>query len=339
MKVLLERHIPAGLAPGGAQIQVDRTLAALTGIGVTAEYLRWWDAGQSGDLIHYFGTCNNDYLNVARNAGRPVVLTTLFSETCNRSRARLARQGWLTRSLLSLPFGGRIKQQLSWQTYHNCAHNIVGLDAERRVLQMVYRVPSGKISTVPLGLPDVYLNAGAGDRSAELLVCVGTITAQKNSVPLARLARAAQVPVLFVGKPYAESEPYWQEFRGLVDGRWVRHQPHLADPVAMVALLHRARGAVVMSDFENWSLTAHEAAACGLPLLLPDLNWSRERFGNQAHYFDRIGFHPRNVEILKQFYHAAPGLPAPAVKLFSWTEVAGQLKTVYERVLNAKKDR
>ena len=81
MKVLLDRHIPAGLAPGGAQIQVDRTLTALAAGGVSAEYLRWWDEEQSGDLIHYFGSCNNDYLGVARNAHRPVVLTTLFTET------------------------------------------------------------------------------------------------------------------------------------------------------------------------------------------------------------------------------------------------------------------
>jgi glycosyltransferase involved in cell wall biosynthesis len=105
----------------------------------------------------------------------------------------------------------------------------------------------------------------------------------------------------------------------------------------MVSLLQTARGAVVFSDHENWCLTAHEAAACGLPVLLPDQNWSRERFGDQAHYFECVSFSPRNVEILKRFYADAPGLPTPAIQLFGWAEVAHQLKAVYDRVLNAQR--
>ena len=92
-----------------------------------------------------------------------------------------------------------------------------------------------------------------------------------------------------------------------------------------------------MSDYENWCLTAHEAAACGLPLLLPDLKWSRERFGNQAHYFETIGFNNRNAEILRNFWEDAPALPTPEIKLHSWDEVARQLRGVYERVLAASR--
>jgi glycosyltransferase involved in cell wall biosynthesis len=303
---------------------------------VEAEPLRWWDAAQRGDLIHYFGVTPLDQIRHTQAKGIPLVMTNLFSATCNRPAGRLRWQGRLIRTILKLPFGEGVKRQLFWRSIGQCAVTVVGLEAERRVLELVYGVAREQVAVVPLGLEKIFLEAGPGRRDGDYLVCAGTITAQKNSVPLARLARAAQVPILFVGRPYSENDPCWAEFRGLVDGRWVRHQPHLADPAAMVALLKSARGAVMMSDFENWCLTAHEAAACGLPLLLPDLNWSRERFGNQAHYFDRIGFHLRNVEILKQFYHAAPGLPAPAVKLFSWAEVAGQLKAVYERVLNAR---
>ncbi len=335
MKILFDRHIPAGLAPGGAQIQVDRTLAALVTAGVDAEYLRWWDEGQQGDLIHYFGTCNNGYLEVARNAKRPVVVTTLFTETCNRSKTRLARQGWATRALLALPFGGGIKQQLSWQTYHNCTHNIVGLEAERRVLQEVYRVPSEKISIVPLGLSDAYLNAAAGSRTEAHLITTGTITRRKNSLALAEMARAAQVPVLFVGKPYHSDDPYWKRFEKLIDGKFVKYHPHVGSEAEMIARLRAARGFVFMSEFENWCLSAHEAAACGLPLLVQDQNWSRERFSDQAHYFPTIGVTAGNIKILRQFHQDAAKLPAPRVKIYSWNDTAVELKKIYERVLNA----
>jgi glycosyltransferase involved in cell wall biosynthesis len=335
MKILFNHALPFALAHGGVQIQIEQTKAGLEAIGVEVEYLRWWDERQAGDLIHYFGVAPLALIQYARAKGLPLVMTNLFSATCNRTEAQLRRQGWLVRTLLKLPFGEGVKQQLAWRSFGACAANIVGLEAERRVLELVYGLPREKVGVVPLGLNPVFLEAGAGNRAADQLICAGTITRQKNSCLLARLAQQAQVPILFVGKPYFENDPYWAEFRALVDGRWVRHQPHLADPAAMIALLKTARGAVMMSDFENWCLTAHEAAACGLPLLLPDQNWSRERFGNQAHYFDRIGFNSRNVKILKQFYAAAPGLPAPAIQLFSWNDVAVRLKEIYETVLRA----
>jgi glycosyltransferase involved in cell wall biosynthesis len=337
MKVLLNCSLPFALAHGGMQTQIEQIQAALVALGVEAEPLRWWDDRQRGDLIHYFGVAPLDHIRHARDKGIPVIMTNLFTAACNRTGARLRRQGWLVRTILDLPFGEGIKQQLAWRSFSCCDANVVGLEAERRVLELVYGIPRAKVNLVPLGLEKIFLEARPGRRDVRDLICVGTITRRKNSVALARLAHAAQVSILFVGKPYAETEPYWQEFRGLVDGRWVRHQSHVADPATMVSLLQSARGAVVMSEFENWCLTAHEAAACGLPLLLSDQNWSRERFGDQAHYFDRIGFYPRNVEILKQFYEAAPNLPAPKIKLHSWGDAARELKKIYERVLSTSR--
>ena len=337
MKILINCPLPFALAHGGRSIQVEQTKAGLEAAGVEVEYLRWWDERQRGDLIHYFGAAPLDQLEHAQDKGIPVVMTNLFTAACNRAESQLRRQGWLVQSILRAPFGEGIKQQLSWRSYSRCAANVVGLEAERRVLELVYKIPRERVDVVPLGLERVYLEAGAGRREGDYLICAGTITRRKNSVALARLARAAEAPILFVGKPYAETEAYWREFQGLVDGRWVRHQPHVGDPAAMVALVKAARGAVVMSDYENWCLTAHEAAACGVPVLLPRQNWSLERFGPQAQYFDGIGFSPRNRDILRQFYADTPGLPAPAIQLLGWDEAGRRLKAVYERVLRTSR--
>ena len=143
MKVLFDHASPFLLAHGGVQIQIEQTRAALEVIGLEVEFLRWWDDGQRGDLIHFFGAAGNLYLEQARAMKLPVVMSSFLSETCNRSDARLARQGWLTRMLLALPFGEGIKQQLTWRAYHNCTHIVVGIEAERRALQIVHRVPDG----------------------------------------------------------------------------------------------------------------------------------------------------------------------------------------------------
>jgi glycosyltransferase involved in cell wall biosynthesis len=151
------------------------------------------------------------------------------------------------------------------------------------------------------------------------------------------MARAARAPILFVGKPYHENEPYWAQFKPLIDNCWVKHHPHVSTEQEMITLLQAARGFVLMSNFENWCLSAHEAAACGLPLLVPDQKWSRERFGNEARYFAQVGESDANVEVLRHFYADAPHRRAPAVRLISWREAAEQLRAVYERVLSTSR--
>ncbi|HEU5396353.1 MAG TPA: glycosyltransferase [Verrucomicrobiae bacterium] len=333
MKILFDCPLPFALAHGGRQIQIESTLAALRGLDLELEPFRWWDGDQRGDLIHFFGAPPAEYLHMAATANIPVVATQLFTETCNRSDARLRLQGSIVRLAFALPFGRGLKQQLTWHSYRRCDHHVVGLDAERQVLKTVYGVPDERISIVPLGLSENFLRAGPGARGENHLICTGTITARKNCVELAEMARAAQVPILFVGKPYAETEPYWQRFKSLIDGKYVKHHQFVAGELEMIPLLQRARGFVLMSRYENWCLSAHEAAACGLPLLVQDQKWSRERFGREARYFANIGSSPDNVKILRQFWESAPSLPAPKVPLLSWHDVAVRLRAVYQEVI------
>lgn len=141
MKILLDHHQPFRLAHGGLQLQIEHTRAALTARGVEVEPLRWWDAEQRGDLIHFYGVPSPGYLHQAGLRRVPVVLTPILSETCNRPRWRLAAQGFLQRLLLALPGGEGVKQQLNWRSFRAAAHHVVGLEAEKQVLQIVHRVP------------------------------------------------------------------------------------------------------------------------------------------------------------------------------------------------------
>ena len=52
MRVLFDHNEPFLLAHGGLQVQIEQTKAALEAAGLEAEYLRWWDDEQQGDLIH-----------------------------------------------------------------------------------------------------------------------------------------------------------------------------------------------------------------------------------------------------------------------------------------------
>lgn len=332
MKILFDHPSPFLLAHGGFQIQIEQTKKALEDIGVEVEWLRWWDANQSGDIIHYFGVAPLHLIEQAHRKAIKIIQTNLFTETCNRSDFHLVLQGLLTRAVLAFPAGNGIKRQLAWKSFGTCDANIVGLRAEEHVLKKVYGVSPARIFVIPLGLPEVFLKVSYPAARGDFLISVGTITERKNTVPLARRAREARVPILFIGKPYDESDPYWHEFTALIDHRWVRHQPHVESFDELIRLYQSARGCVVMSRYENWCLVAHEAAACGLPLLLPSAKWSHERFGHEAQYFP--GTPEKDASALRAFYEQCPSLPSPKVRLDGWDKVGTQLKEIYERVLS-----
>ena len=314
------------LAHGGAQVQIEQTRAALEEIGVETAFLEWWNDRQTGDVLHHFGAIPPEMVRQAQKKGWKVVNTILLSENCNRPRRALLLRRVLIRTLLAAPLPQAFR--LHWHSFRLCDRVLVSLEAERQILVHSYGVEECAVRKVPLGLRQAFLKAGRGPRSGDYLISHGTIAPVKNTVELARLAVDAQVPVLFVGRPFAEGDSYWQQFRQLVDNKYVRHQPHVEGEIEMIGLLQRARGFVLKSRFENWSLAAHEAAACGLPLLLPDLPWSRERFGTQASYFPGKG-RAQVAAALRGFYQKAPNCPPPKLRFYSWREVAEILRDVY----------
>ncbi len=330
MKIIYNCHVPFGLAHGGMQIQIEQTKAALEEIGVQAEYLQWWNESQRGDILHHFGYLPLDLARMAQVKGWKVAITVLLTEQCNRSPRELLCRKWCIRSALAtLP--GQWKTRLPWESYRRADQMLVSLEAERRILADVYGVTPSRIAVVPYGLSPVFLKAAPALRNQDHLICTGRIGPTKRCLELARLARAAEVPLLFVGKPFDLKSSYWLQFRELIDQKYVKHHEHVDSEQGLVELLRSARGYVLLSRYENWCLAAHEAAACGLPLLLPDQPWSRERFGTQASYFPKD--ERRSAEVLRAFYEHSLQLPAPRVRLWSWQEVAEGLRSVYAQLM------
>lgn len=336
MKVLIHLFgAPFYLAHGGAQTQVLETARGLRELGVEVEFTRWWDGKQSADLIHAFGAPNSTYIRFAKSKHLPIISSTLFTATCNRSPRQLAIQGMMVSGLLRLPrvpLWSAIRSQLNWETFKQCDKNIVGLEAEKNVLKTVYGVPAENIGIIPLGLAQSFLEAGHGDRSGDYLITTGTITERKRSVELARMAHLAKVPICFVGKPYDDSSAYWKEFKSLVDGVFVKHVGHTESVGEMIELLKSSRGYVLFSDYENWCLSAHEAIACGLPILVPDQPWSRELFASEARYFHGWNI-DSNARRLKDYYQECDTIPTPNLPLYSWRDVASKLLPFYNQLL------
>ena len=126
------------------------------------------------------------------------------------------------------------------------------------------------------GLPVIPYGVDVGqvpfdERPENLLVTVGRLVPHKGADRAIAIAKAVGLPLVIVGAvtPYlAESEPYWEErVRPLVDGRFVRHIPHLPND-EVLKLVSRARAFLFPISWEEpFGLVVAEAMVAGTPVI------------------------------------------------------------------------
>ena len=332
MKILFDHPDPFLLMHGGFQIQIEQTKAALDKIGVPVEWLRWWDDSQRGDIIHYFGKPRLNYVSHAQQKGMKVVMSHLLTGLGSRpgwlrwqQKLVIATARGALPSLLTWPFGWDV-----WSAVDAC---VALTEWEAHLMREMFSTPAQIIHVIPNGVDDAVLNSQPAPRGP-WLVCTGIITERKRIVELAEAAIAAQTPVRIIGKPYADSDPYAQRFLRIAgrNPQLIRYEGPINDRVQLAAAYREARGFVLLSTKESLSLSALEAAACGCALLLSDLPWARTVFQQSASYCPITTNVTHTAAALRRFYDAAPGRPVPP-RPASWEDVARQLKSLYEKLL------
>jgi glycosyltransferase involved in cell wall biosynthesis len=335
MKVLFDHNDPFLLMHGGFQVQIEQSIKAVSQVGVETEHLRWWDAEQRGDIIHYFGRPPLYYVRFAHQKGMKVVMTNILTGLGSRAGWLRMIQKAVTRSALALlpematvPFG--------WTAMREVDAALQQTSWEAHLMSDVFGVERSKVHVIVNGTEDVFLNSRPAARGP-WLVCTGVITERKRMVELAEAAVTARTPVWVVGKPYSESDPYALRFMELarLNPKFVRYEGPVQDRARLAEIYREVRGFVLLSTKETLSLAAAEAAACQAPLLLSDLPWARDAFGTGATYC-AIAPVGETAAALRKFYDAAPTLPPPP-KPPGWVEVARQFKAVYEDVLRTSR--
>ena len=334
MTILFDHPEPALLAHGGMLIQIKQTKAALEALGCQVDYVRWWDETQRADILHYFGRLPTHLLQIARAKGIKVVLGELLTGQGSRPAWQLWGQRQTMR-LLRTVLPARLTQSLRWEG-HQLADATVALTAwEAHLFNYLFGAPKEKIHIIPNGVERVFLDSPPAKRG-RWLVCTAIITERKRVLELARAAVQAQTPLWMIGQAFSESDAYAREFLELARAQpqAVRFEGPIADRVKLAQAYRESRGFVLLSACESLSLSALEAAACECPLLLSDLPWARTTFKESASYCPVPGSTQLTARVLRQFYEAAPQLPAPP-KPLSWLEVAKQVKALYEALLAA----
>jgi glycosyltransferase involved in cell wall biosynthesis len=331
MKVLLNCVIPFSLAHGGAQIQIEQTKIALERAGVEVEFLRWWDADQRGDVIHFFGPPAGMPADLIRQKRIPFVVTQLLGGLGGRP----AWKRWLQKIIIAAAWrilpGGALART-GWSAWKTADAYVAVTPWEAKLMMEIFQAPRDRVHAVPNGVSDFFFEQPAETRGP-WLVTAASILPVKRLVETAAAAVAAQTPYWVIGRPFSETDAYYRQFAGLCrqHPKILRHDNVMRTQPELARIYRQARGFVLLSRWESLSLSALEAAACECPLLLSDLPWARTTFGERASYCP-VAAPERTAGFLKKFYDAAPSLPAP-LKPLTWIDVARQLNAIYDQVL------
>jgi len=332
MKIILNHDLPFSFAHGGVTNIVRRTWQTLEKLGFEVEPLRWWDDQQTADILFQFCRPSNLLVDYARSRGLKVVveqvLTGLVSRAPWKRRIETVAIYQLRRlpSMVSEPFG--------WRAFETVDMHFVPSRHDARVIREVFGVPQEKISILEYGVDDEFLCCKRPTQRGDRLICTATITERKQVLELATASYAAEVPLDIVGKPYSPSDPYFLTFNKVVTQSrgLIRHIPHVNSRTTLAEMLASSRGFVLLSTMETVSQSALEAAACGCPLLLPDLEWARGAFGDHSTYAPRSTAPFRLAPTLADFYrHAAnktQNFPSG-----SWLEKRKHLKSTLSSLL------
>ena len=331
MKVIFSHSLPFSLAHGGVQVLIESLMQSLAGLGVEVEPERWWDEKQHGDILHFVGRPNGNHVRFARDKGYKVVLTDLLDETGSRTKRELAVQRATIR--FSQRMFPQLTGRLGWDAYRSVDALVFIVPHERDIARYLFDAAPGIVRIIPHGLPVQALEALAKpQREEDYLISVATIDSRKNTLLLAKAARRAQVPVLFLGRPFSEQDAYYREFISCVDNEFVRYAGYLPEP-EKIARIRGARGFVLLSRFESGCFAVYEAARAGLPMLLPDLPWAQHYPAGDGIRFVRRLTMGDAAEALAAFYATAHRRPAPIFDVNSWDKIAGQYLDLYRQIL------
>jgi glycosyltransferase involved in cell wall biosynthesis len=333
MKVLFSNNLPFFLAHGGTQTLLESLMRELANLGVGVEPERWWDDKQTGDILHYMNRAPILNVRAAHAMGFKVIRTENLDKAASRSRLELFGQRWATELARSVLPSFMINR-LGWEVYRELDAMVYVVKHEWETAKYSFRANPARGFIIPHGVEGEALADLARPQPQEdYLICVASIDPRKNSVLLAEAARLAEVPVVFLGKPYALDNPYFLEFQKLVDNKTVRW-PGFVSTEEKHRYLRGARGFVLLSQMESGSIAVYEAAAAGLPLLLSDLPWANKVY-QQARGTAFVSLKPagRIAPVLRAFHAQARRQPGTTFPLLTWRQVAERYVELYRKLL------
>jgi len=335
VRVAFVSQLPFSLAFGGLEIQVLETARALRNLGVEVELLDPWRPDFAADLLHCFGSEYQltEIVVRAKGRGTPVVVSAIFGPKA----PPWAYLGWRwVDPLIPMQTTFRLRRRI----LHSADTVIVHSRAEARDLVKFFGISRERIDVIPNGVREL-----AGQHSEDFLpgygtgpfaLCVASIEKRKNQLRLIEALRDTSIPLVLIGAIRPDERHYGEVVARAVHANnnvvWIDALP--ADSPLLASAYRAAHVHVLVSLSEVQGMASLEAAAAGANLVMSNLPYLRELFGDCAWYCN-----PRSVTSIRKAildaWRAPRGVRYTTRPswLISWDEVARRLRDVYGKVL------
>ena len=330
MKILFQTNIPFGWAHGGCQLLVERVMAEVARLGAEVEPVRWWDPKQTGDILQLFCYPREEHI-YARKKGLKIATYVFLDGFTAKGPFALMLRVNILRFLRRFVPDIALKQ--GWCAGSLSDALIFPSQYEATLGQRLFEIESGRTHVILHGVDtDMQpppINIPATNENG-FLISIGTIDPRKNSLLLAQLARESGITVMFVGKPYDPDDPYFQEFKKLIDNKHVIYKGYVSEAEKKQLLLS-SRGFVTLSRFESGCIAALEAFSLGCRVLLPDLPWAKGTYGGYAEFVNISNHRLIKKALKKFFFDSTSSLPRFPVQ--TWADAGERYFKVYKSLL------
>lgn len=337
MKVLLYDRTNAFLTPGGKTTHALKLKKEISRLGIDIDFGRWWDRNQQGaDLIHFLSV-DPIMLETVKSLGIKSFFSMIFDFETNRSPFHQRKAILKTRLFDMMPKGVR---NMAWWHALQYVDRVQFMHVQDRDCALRF-YPNQLSMERTVVIPHAYdpddmfisdgLDIGEKNLPDRYLVSCANISPRKQTLKLARFAKMAKVPVVFMGG-HIPCDPYFQAFESEVDNRYVFY-PGYVEKEWRDCIERNASGYVLLSLGESGCIAVYEAAAYQMPLLLSNLPWA---WGydrpTDVHFCDQDDG-AKAVEQLADFYVKSGHLDHKPFNAMTWAEVARLYVAEYERLL------
>lgn len=348
---------------GGDTTQILQTAEAVRRQGVEVELAS--DVPNdlaSFDLVHLFHLDrlweNMAHTRVARVAGRPIALSTIFWPADEFDQGgRAGVQGWLARRVGSAVYQDlrliqryllhcREQRRLPWPTarafgFRRNARELLDATAvllpnsriEAEQIEARFGV-SRPVVVVPNAADTKLFTPPEAAAVRKGVLCVGRIEPRKNQLALIEALRGTGIPLTLVGQPGRFSRPYFERCQRTAgpDVQFIAGRL----PERLREIYQKARVHALVSWYETPGLTSLEAALCGCALVVTPGGCTREYFGEDAEYAqpDDVG----SIRAAVERALARPpsrGLAERIAREFNWDQAGARTVEAYELALRA----
>lgn len=323
MKILFNTYPIAFDTPGGGEIQLLKTKAALGRIGHDVMLFDpWVPQLREADVVHYFSVYGGSsvFCDFVKAKKKPLAISSVLYPHKQIDQYPMAE----IRHLLRI-----------------CDIVLPNSRAEAELLADVCDVPIEKFHPVYNGVDEIFLSDPDFDGALfcehfnvhdPFLLSVGNIEQRKNQVALARALASTDYMLVLLG--HIRDQTYFEEMIKVSNGR-IRYLGHVPNDSPLLRSAYLACDAFLLpSLLETPGLAALEAAAMGAKVVVTSVGSTREYFGDLVQYIDpedESTFVPAIDSAVeeKQTTHLKSHVRAQ----FTWRNAAMQTSSAYQKLL------